>query len=183
MGIWRTKRWHTSYSIIQRRIELGTGSLHLELCSCGLYMGCSGITGPVPLVCFLQVKSVVAALMGEEGGAGGWRGEKTTGLAYRQGSRLERGEKTMCTFFFFANLAYVQHKEFALLSDFRFMRSHIFSISVVLPDSEEPLWMQLLVTKGKTLETNMWGEKKIKNREAVQVLGQIISMEQNREVM
>lgn len=53
------------------------------------------------LVCFLQVNSVLAALMGEEGGAGGWRGEKTTGLAYRQGSHLERGEKTMCTFFFF----------------------------------------------------------------------------------
>lgn len=101
MEIWRTERWHTSYSIIQRQIELGIGSLHLELCSCGLYMGCSGVTGPVPLVCFLQVNSVLAALMGEEGGAGGWRGEKTTGLAYRQGSRLERGEETMCTFFFF----------------------------------------------------------------------------------
>lgn len=100
MGIWRTKRWHTSYSIIQRQIELGIGSLHLELCSCGLYMGCSGVTGPVPLVCFLQVNSVLAALIGEEGGAGGWRGEKTTGLAYRQGSHLEWGEKTMCTFFF-----------------------------------------------------------------------------------
>lgn len=100
MGIWRTKRWHTSYSIIQRQIELGIGSVHLELCSCGLYMGCSGVTGPVPLVCFLQVNSVLAALIGEEGGAGGWRGEKTTGLAYRQGSRLEWGEKTMCTFFF-----------------------------------------------------------------------------------
>lgn len=161
MEIWRTERWHTLYSIIQRWIELGIGSLLLELCSCGLYMGCSGITGPVPLVCFLQVKSVVAALMGEEGGAGGWRGEKTTGLAYRQGSRLERGEKTMCTFFFFANLAYVQHKEFALLSDFRFMRSHIFSISVVLPDSEEPLWMQLLWSpRGRPWKQICEGKKK-----------------------
>lgn len=55
----------------------------------------------VPLVCLLQVNSMLTSLLRGDGGAGGWRGEKTTGLAYRQGSRLERGEETMwCSVFF-----------------------------------------------------------------------------------
>lgn len=70
---------------------------------------------------------------GEERRQQGWHTDRVV---------IWKEEKRQCAlffFFFFANLAYLQQKEFALLSDFRFMRSHIFSISVVLPDSEEPL--------------------------------------------
>lgn len=140
MEIWRTERWRNSYSIIQRRIEMGTGSLHLELCSCGLYMGCSGVTGPLCHWCascrstqcwLLCWGEMVEQVDGEERRQQGWHTDRVV---------VCKEEKRQCgaVFFFFANLAFLQQKDFALLSDLRFMGSHIFSISVTLPDSEEP---------------------------------------------
>lgn len=104
MEIWRTERWRNSYSIIQRRIERDGNRVPAPWVV--LLWPLHGVLwcnwSSVPLVCLLQVNSMLTSLLRGDGGAGGWRGEKTTGLAYRQGSCLQRGEETMwCSVFFF----------------------------------------------------------------------------------